>query len=470
MPDETLYSALCRYKKRYNFPDNLFASLLGPFSKRSPLYPLPINNLITRVPCSKSAQDILEDNSILPLLRPALAPPERDLLEARLLNGNMAAHLKQFTKDDRYVRICPVCARADKKTMHGVYLRRLHQLRFALVCPLHQTKLHFIEVKLQNKKELPFLDLSLLPTKTLGATHDFLLAAKLLNQSYQKIRHQRLSEVILGLQQAVEERYGNFSLHAVTPSLSEEIKEFCMIANLPAFRFFPDIAGSKVWSKRSTTRLLRMVIFFALCADDQLVVKRYVRKLKPKDQPRKYPCKNPSVKCSGFGKSIGVLVTYQWKHRIECQVCGFTYGARVNSRGEIRRVKFISAGPELLTKVAELWPGHTWQHIMRTTKLTRSQLALTALDIGLSVQEKNLASESQVKLWNQKRLGGAGTERMKTILLGFFREHPKISAQEELKEHGLYKLFRLLRRSSPQWIFENTPPALRLTLRPPAGN
>jgi len=162
LPDESLYSLVCRYKK-YNFPldhhhvtQQLFGKThitvrpdltvrLKEFSDRTyHILKLDVNDVIFKL-------------TIWPFYFHFLLPNRKGLLLDKLKKETQKNFLQTSGLLNKYFfgstlpKYCPVCM-ADAYKYHGIfYWKKVHQIPSILVCPIHN---YFLKTAKVNEKEV----------------------------------------------------------------------------------------------------------------------------------------------------------------------------------------------------------------------------------------------------------------------------------------------------------------------------
>jgi len=145
-PDEILYSVLCRYHIRCGIPSprqtNL--ELWGNIYGKRLLLPDGIERISAQIPASAylSAERLIKDNVIYPLLKPFLSISKcEELMEAMIYGNsniyNIIGFPKVFTLQHQSLRYCSQCIESDTKSYGEPYWHRIHQLPVAYICPIH---------------------------------------------------------------------------------------------------------------------------------------------------------------------------------------------------------------------------------------------------------------------------------------------------------------------------------------------
>jgi len=145
-PDEILYSVLCRYHIRCGIPNarqtNL--TLWGSIYGKKLYLPDGLEDIAAQIPkeAGHTAESIIRQNTIFPLLKPFLAQSRSDKLLSSMKTGNpniysIIGFPKVFTLQHRYLRYCLRCIDDDIKTYGEPYWHRIHQVPGVYICPAH---------------------------------------------------------------------------------------------------------------------------------------------------------------------------------------------------------------------------------------------------------------------------------------------------------------------------------------------
>jgi hypothetical protein len=182
-PDELLFSTLCRFMGRIEFDNPRLHHLLGMrYNDVNPLFPIPVKQLLELLPTGFLSEDqILQNNTILPFLRPFTSTEFYRALRERSLYGNrfgkdvLLCH-KAKVNDLKY---CPECASEDVATHGTPYLRRSHQVPgFEACLKHHQTLARFTKHSRDGFKFFPLTQLLKPTTSTAHASELTLTLAR----------------------------------------------------------------------------------------------------------------------------------------------------------------------------------------------------------------------------------------------------------------------------------------------------
>ncbi|EHP8242395.1 TniQ family protein, partial [Escherichia coli] len=147
LPDETLFSRICRSVTVYGMSPSTMLQILFGKSDVSvhPILSSGLNDISLHT--SESAEQLLYEQTLLPLFSWALPSSRKEIMDLRTTPGrlNRLCRLSNFSSGLQTVlKFCPVCAREDAYH-HGVtYWHLLHQLRGITTCYRHQILLESI--------------------------------------------------------------------------------------------------------------------------------------------------------------------------------------------------------------------------------------------------------------------------------------------------------------------------------------
>ncbi|KAM3109119.1 TnsD family Tn7-like transposition protein [Phormidesmis sp. 146-33] len=164
LPDELLYSALGRYKRRMRYSSGDYGAQ-DLFGNRgaSAVVDLPshLDHLVSKLPLGHqyTADQLIDKHTLLPFYSPFL-PPERvmkirtGMKEAGGLTiHSLAGIVPSRIRVPNWLRFCPLCLEDDKKRYGEIYWHRLHQLPGVEVCPLHQAFLENSNAPARNRTQ-----------------------------------------------------------------------------------------------------------------------------------------------------------------------------------------------------------------------------------------------------------------------------------------------------------------------------
>lgn len=145
LPDELLFSTLCRLKVRLNMSHRAFVAHFGvskyPAQARNPLFPVPIGHLAEIIPPETATKDeLLRNQTLLPFLKPFVLPKYYEKVLNRTESGTSRVDLAKRVSSPE-LQFCARCAEEDQKKHGTPYFRRFHQLPGTTVCVAHRLRL-----------------------------------------------------------------------------------------------------------------------------------------------------------------------------------------------------------------------------------------------------------------------------------------------------------------------------------------
>ncbi|MFN7491246.1 MAG: TniQ family protein, partial [Chryseotalea sp.] len=162
LPDESLYSLVCRYKK-YNFPLNHHHVTQQLFGKTHiavrPDLTVRLKEFSDRTfhILKLDVSDVIYKLTIWPFYFHFLLPNRKGLLLDKLKKETQKNFLQTSGLLNKYFfgstlpKYCPVCM-ADAYKYHGIFFwKKVHQIPSILVCPFHNC---FLKTAKVNEKEV----------------------------------------------------------------------------------------------------------------------------------------------------------------------------------------------------------------------------------------------------------------------------------------------------------------------------
>jgi hypothetical protein len=144
-PDEFLYSLCARFQEQLgvqyigHIDQALFCK---PMRKYMFTFPHRIDYMASQLLVSPfvSAEDIIQNHTLLPFFLPFLSREKADLFYMGARGegvGRTASRIRGERMGISSCRYCPECAAEDRKTYNEAYWHRLHQLPGITVCFKH---------------------------------------------------------------------------------------------------------------------------------------------------------------------------------------------------------------------------------------------------------------------------------------------------------------------------------------------
>ena len=164
-PDELLYSQLARYYTKSGYTafacavDDLFVhKYVSPDIEFISELKQEAVEILTR---NISMETIIEKHTMFPSYGRFLPKEKKhkafkDLIAMHGNFNNLLAIPKRRTDDERYLRYCPECAKADRDKYGETYWHRNHQIVGVNICPIHVCYLENSSVSM-NRKSSPSL-------------------------------------------------------------------------------------------------------------------------------------------------------------------------------------------------------------------------------------------------------------------------------------------------------------------------
>lgn len=148
-PDETLYSIVARYGRRFSQQKRLLSlDLFGTFNRPQRFRLLgKLDTLEAAIPdrFGMSVDRLIDDHTLFPYYAP-FVPPRiyerlRDAMRTtpyRFNSEDFRPFICQLSCGPKWLRYCPTCASEDRATYGERYWHRLHQAPGVAICPRHK--------------------------------------------------------------------------------------------------------------------------------------------------------------------------------------------------------------------------------------------------------------------------------------------------------------------------------------------
>lgn len=158
--DELLYSLLARYYTQAGYPcywyaaEDLFqAKTVRPDIEFVNQYSPAAYEMITK---EMSMEDMILNHTMFPYYGRFLTKERKNkafeaLVQMQGNYHNLLPVPKRKDNNNRYLRICPVCAKNDRKQYGETYWHRIHQMQGVDICPYHHCRLIDSSVLISGK-------------------------------------------------------------------------------------------------------------------------------------------------------------------------------------------------------------------------------------------------------------------------------------------------------------------------------
>lgn len=162
-PDELLYSAISRYYDRSGYCCYTFAAEDIFHNKREHPNVLFINGLteaaVSAITAHKSMERLILENTMFGCYGRFLPRERRNRSFSAMCQMqpgymNLLYIPTRKTKEDKFLRYCPLCVQSDRKTYGETYWHRTHQLPGLRICPLHYCGLVLSTVRTDRSSSL----------------------------------------------------------------------------------------------------------------------------------------------------------------------------------------------------------------------------------------------------------------------------------------------------------------------------
>lgn len=142
LPDESLFSRICRYLAMCELPlEQVLVKLVG--DGRTSIHPYLTSNLHIMDQFTEESAEVLLSNQTLRPLFSYYLPQYRTVIEDVSANSNdilRASQLSTFRDKERLsLKYCPLCAKDDVYDFGVAYWHLIHQVPGLEACPVHNT-------------------------------------------------------------------------------------------------------------------------------------------------------------------------------------------------------------------------------------------------------------------------------------------------------------------------------------------
>jgi hypothetical protein len=469
LPDELLFSLLCRLNEALDLNSTDFGRLIGSFTGKqtwvNPLFPVPVKRLLELVPPGvTSERELIQNNTLLPFLKPFVASDFYPHLLKRSLYGK--SNVLSEARRTHMICVpsllfCPKCA-SDDKTKYGTpYLRRTHQLPCCQVCPDHLVRL--VSIPAYSSTGYRFFHLSSRLDPTTAAEPE--PEAKIVNLA----RDLASIPTIFGshsadeLWPAIHWNMGDTRLKLAKGATRLKFLEYAGPFN-KSIRL-SSISETTLKSKKRLRRLSAPALAL-LCirfgGRDPVSFVRELKKFDPAKSTNR-PCLNSQ--CAEHGQKIipssGTPLPRTGYLIFRCPQCGFAYllnGATKHK--DNHNLVIYSLGEEKDKQFRQMWldPQFTFPVIRTKFSLTYHATFYVAHYLRLPL-DRNGLDVHQPSYQRMARLFEKREQKLnqsKHLLLIRSAEHPKLSFNklrhldyETMSATGTVKLF------DPEWMREH---------------
>ncbi len=436
LPDELLFSVLCRLLERLDYTPRQFRRLLG-FSATSsfnPLFPLPIRRLLTYIPRDFiSEEELVRNNSILPFLKPFVLPRYyAGLLQRTLHEIPLTKKIRNPRKAKiPFLKFCPHCAAEDRSNYGMPYLRRTHQVPGVEICLKHRTLLS--QVPFSTTKGYNFfrpnqqLYSTKQPTRTIS-TQLLRLAEDL----------QALPNTLDSLSPSEVWPAIHWNMGSTRLKLTRENTRIRFLHYVQPFqtilRFDSDIsrpAYNRQLDKLTTPALALLCIRFGGKSPEEFL--RELRGFNPNALNAR-PCLNEQ--CTAYRQKIipdsQTILPNTGYFIFRCPNCEFAYLLnRMTKHREVNRLIVYSLGKEKDRQFCRLWRDLklSFEEIRRAFKLGYRETYFLAHYLGLPMDRDGLSInrtfyKTVVKQFEKR---DNTLEKAKQTLLTASKRHPRLS-------------------------------------------
>src|SRR5690554_2288597 len=152
--DEILYSVLARYSVRCGIISHqtIMESIFGKANARAIMeLPFNLNALASNLPINSpyTVDCFIYKHTLYPFFTAFLPPKRAEEVRCLMLeeNGGSKAYgkagiLGSSLPLNEYMKFCPKCLEEDITQYGEGYWHRVHQVPFAMACPMHETLLY----------------------------------------------------------------------------------------------------------------------------------------------------------------------------------------------------------------------------------------------------------------------------------------------------------------------------------------